>query len=60
MPAYVPQFSAGAAASSASSSQVPGGGPLGEMMARSLEGVNSGQPGLFSSASRAAGQPVGP
>eukprot|EP00969_Alexandrium_andersonii_P032263 1408760-Alexandrium_andersonii.AAC.1 len=59
MPAYVSQFTAGAAASSASGSQVPGGGPLREMMARSLEGINSGQPGLFPSASRTSGQPVG-
>eukprot|EP00969_Alexandrium_andersonii_P227298 10038646-Alexandrium_andersonii.AAC.1 len=29
-------------------------------MARSLEGINSGQPGLFSPPSCAAGQPVGP
>eukprot|EP00969_Alexandrium_andersonii_P251129 11099700-Alexandrium_andersonii.AAC.1 len=29
-------------------------------MARSLEGINSGQPGLFFSASRVAGQPVDP
>eukprot|EP00969_Alexandrium_andersonii_P090147 3980976-Alexandrium_andersonii.AAC.1 len=29
------------------------------MVARPLEGINSGQPGLSSSASRAAGQPAG-
>eukprot|EP00969_Alexandrium_andersonii_P209639 9260593-Alexandrium_andersonii.AAC.1 len=29
-------------------------------MARSLEGINSDRPGLFSSASRVAGQPVDP